>query len=137
MKHSIFLYVRFLYGLHLDVSPFFDLYLEGVRCVFRTTFRLGMARVGGIMKIPILKIPIFDVWNAPKTMLTDFMPTKKANRAHFCALFFYGGNILYACSSKASLSSPQMGQTKSSGISSHLVPGAMPFSGSPLAGSYS
>ena len=36
-----------------------------------------------------------------------------------------------------SLATPQSGQVKSSGLSSHLVPGAMPFSGSPFSSSYS
>ena len=44
--------------------------------------------------------------------------------------------FIYA-SSKALLSRPQTGQTKSSGTSSQAVPGAMPQSGSPTAGSYS
>ena len=35
------------------------------------------------------------------------------------------------------LPTPQIGQTQSSGRSSNAVPGAMPFSGSPTAGSYS
>ena len=38
-------------------------------------------------------------------------------------------------SANADLSRPQSGQTQSSGISSNGVPGAMPFSGSPTAGS--
>ena len=38
---------------------------------------------------------------------------------------------------KSSLPTPQSGQVKSSGMSSHLVPGAMPFSGSPFSSSYS
>ena len=40
-------------------------------------------------------------------------------------------------STKFSLPTPQTGQTQSSGISSKGVPGAMPPSGSPTAGSYS
>ena len=43
----------------------------------------------------------------------------------------------YSSFSKASLSNPQTGQTKSSGRSSQAVPGSMPLSGSPRAGSYS
>ena len=39
--------------------------------------------------------------------------------------------------SKSALEAPQTGQTQSSGMSSKAVPGAMPESGSPLAGSYS
>jgi len=35
-----------------------------------------------------------------------------------------------------SLESPQIGQTQSSGTSSHAVPGAIPLSGSPISGSY-
>lgn len=38
--------------------------------------------------------------------------------------------------SNISFPTPQMGQTQSSGISSNLVPGAIPLSGSPAAGSY-
>ena len=36
-----------------------------------------------------------------------------------------------------SFPTPQMGQTQSSGRSSNAVPGAIPLSGSPTAGSYS
>ena len=35
----------------------------------------------------------------------------------------------------ASFPSPHTGQTQSSGISSHAVPGAIPLSGSPVSGS--
>ena len=46
-------------------------------------------------------------------------------------------NSDYSRASKASLPRPQTGHSKSSGMSSHLVPGAMLLSGSPIAGSYS
>ena len=42
----------------------------------------------------------------------------------------------YASGSNWSLSAPQTGHTQSSGRSSNAVPAAMPFSGSPIAGSY-
>ena len=45
-------------------------------------------------------------------------------------------NFIYSSTgSKSSLPTPQSGQTQSSGISSNAVPGAIPPSGSPTAGS--
>ena len=43
----------------------------------------------------------------------------------------------YFSTSKASLPRPHTGHSKSSGMSSHLVPGAIPWLGSPTLGSYS
>jgi len=41
----------------------------------------------------------------------------------------------YSTFANSSLPTPQMGQTQSSGKSSKAVPGAIPLSGSPTAGS--
>ena len=46
-------------------------------------------------------------------------------------IFFYSST-----NSKSSLVTPQSGQDQSSGIASNGVPGAIPLSGSPTAGSY-
>ena len=60
---------------------------------------------------------------------------KGASRSSLLKLLVFDFN--QSSFSKASLSRPQVGQTKSSGRSSQAVPGAMPLSGSPLEGSYS
>ena len=54
----------------------------------------------------------------------------------FSAAFTPEISALYA-STKSSLPPRQRGHSKSSGMSSHLVPGAMPSSGQPTASSYS
>ena len=45
-------------------------------------------------------------------------------------------SIYSSTKSKSSLVTPQRGQDQSSGIASNGVPGAIPLSGSPTAGSY-
>lgn len=49
----------------------------------------------------------------------------------FCNLFY-----CYSVSLNSSLPTPQSGQAQSAGRSSNAVPGAIPLSGSPTAGSY-
>lgn len=44
-------------------------------------------------------------------------------------------SLTYASGEKSPLPAPQSGQPQSSGISAKAVPGAMPLSGSPSAGS--
>jgi hypothetical protein len=59
-----------------------------------------------------------------------------ANTAHFfAAIKIHFDSSFYSCFSKNSLPTPQLGQNQLSGRSSKAVPGAMPPSESPAAGS--
>ena len=67
-------------------------------------------------------------------------PTLKGNIRDYATINEYKGGRCppkknYSCTSKESFPTPQSGQTQLSGISSKAVPGAIPLSGSPLAGS--
>ena len=57
-----------------------------------------------------------------------------AKEFSFAVFFIF---LHYSALEKESLPTPHSGHTKSSGRSSHLVPGAMPFSSFPLLSSYS
>ena len=50
---------------------------------------------------------------------------------------FVAYRVDYSAGLKSSLPTPQTGHTQLSGMSSKAVPGAIPLSGSPTAGSYS
>ena len=52
-------------------------------------------------------------------------------------IYFSEENTWHYASENSSFPTPHTGQTKSSGRSSNAVPGSMPLSGSPTAGSYS